>query len=130
MYEATTKTIKVTVEPAYVSEHSSPTDGYYFWSYTVEIVNLGSEPVHLRTRYWRITDANGEQEELRGQGVVGEEPLIEPGASYTYTSGAPLTTASGFMTGTYGMETPTGEIFEVDIPAFSLDSPFEPQTLN
>lgn len=130
MYEAITHAIKVTVQPAYVVEHSSPAEGYYFWSYTVEIANLGSEPVRLRTRHWRITDANGELQEVRGQGVVGEEPLIEPGDSFTYTSGAPLTTSSGFMAGSYGMETPSGETFEVDIPTFSLDSPFEPQTLN
>ena len=130
MYVATTNAIKVTVEPAFVEEHSSPTDGYFFWSYTVEIANLSTEPVRLRRRFWRIIDANGEKEEVRGQGVVGEEPLIEPGDSYVYTSGAPLTTSSGFMDGTYGMETQTGDTFEVDIPAFSLDSPFEPHTVN
>jgi len=130
MYEATTNEIKVTVEPAYVVEHSSPTEGYYFWSYTVEIVNLGEEAVCLRTRHWRITDANGELQEVRGQGVVGEEPTIEPGTSFTYTSGAPLATPSGIMAGSYGMETQSGAKFDVDIPAFSLDSPFERQTLN
>ena len=130
MYEATTNAIKVTVEPAYVVEHSSPTEGYYFWSYRVEIANQGKEPVRLRTRHWRITDANGELQEVRGQGVVGEEPTIEPGTSFTYTSGAPLTTPSGFMAGSYGMETQSGTTFDIDIPAFSLDSPFERQTLN
>ena len=130
MYEATTREIRITVEPAYVVEHSSPDDGYFFWSYTVKISNLGNETVCLRARHWRITDANGEQEEVRGQGVVGEEPVIEPGKSYTYTSGAPLTTSSGFMSGSYRMETQTGEKFDVDIPSFSLDSPFVPQTLN
>jgi len=130
MYEATTNEIKVTVEPAYVVEHSSPTEGYYFWSYTVEIANLGEESVCLRTRHWRITDANGELQEVRGQGVVGEEPTIEPGTTFTYTSGAPLATPSGIMAGSYGMETQSGAEFDVDIPAFSLDSPFERQTLN
>ncbi len=130
MYQATTNAIKVTVEPAYVVEHSSPTEGYYFWSYTVEIENQSKESICLRKRHWRITDANGGLQEVRGQGVVGEEPTIEPGTSFTYTSGAPLTTPSGFMAGSYRMETPSGTEFDVDIPTFSLDSPFERQTLN
>jgi ApaG protein len=130
MYETTTHEIRVSVEPAYVVEHSSPSEGYFFWSYTVEIANLGGQTVQLKSRYWRITDANGAVQEVRGAGVVGEEPVIEPGDSFRYTSGAPLTTSSGIMTGCYQMETPSGESFNVDIPVFSLDSPFEPQTVN
>ena len=130
MYETTTHEIRVSVEPAYVVEHSSPNEGYFFWSYTVEIANLGEQTVQLKSRYWRITDANGAVQEVRGAGVVGEEPVIEPGDSFRYTSGAPLPTSSGIMTGCYQMETPSGESFNVDIPVFSLDSPFEPQTVN
>jgi len=130
MYETTSHEIRVSVEPAYVIEHSSPSEGYFFWSYTVEIANLGEQTVQLKSRYWRITDANGAVQEVRGAGVVGEEPVIEPGDSFRYTSGAPLTTSSGIMTGCYQMETPSGESFNVDIPVFSLDSPFEPQTVN
>ena len=107
-----------------------PEEGRFFWAYTVEISNLGRERVQLRSRYWRITDAAGRVEEVRGAGVVGEQPLIEPGASYTYTSGCPLTTPSGFMSGWYQMVGSDGGLFNVEIPAFSLDSPYEPRRVN
>jgi ApaG protein len=86
--------------------------------------------VQLRSRYWLITDAQGQTQEVRGPGVVGEEPVIAPGDCFTYTSGAPLPTASGIMVGSYQMETASGEMFNVDVPAFSLDSPYIRQTLN
>lgn len=130
MYQTTTRLIRVSVEPAFEEEESSPGEGYFFWSYTVEIENLGHEPVQLRTRYWRITDAAGHVEEVRGPGVVGEEPVIAPGGRFRYTSGAPLPTASGIMVGCYKMETPSGETFNVDVPAFSLDSPYIRQTIH
>jgi ApaG protein len=130
MYEATTDLIRVCVEPAYQEEDSSPVEGVYFWSYTVEIENLGEEPVQLRSRYWRITDSAGLTQEVRGDGVVGQEPVIEPGSSFRYTSGAPLATASGIMMGSYQMQRTTGETFQVAIPAFSLDSPHARVTVN
>src|SRR6185312_3288633 len=122
MYRATTRGIEVQVTPRFLSERSSPDNSYYFWAYTIEITNRGSATVQLKTRHWKITDAHGKLQEVRGAGVVGETPTLEPGESFEYTSGVPLPTPSGFMTGTYGMVTAAGEGFDVDIPAFSLDS--------
>ena len=130
MYEATTRQIRVIVEPSFEEDESSPGDSHFFWSYTIEIENLSQEPVQLRSRYWQITDALGQVQEVRGHGVVGEEPVIAPGDRFSYTGGAPLPTASGIMVGCYQMETPGGELFNVDVPAFSLDSPYIRQTLN
>ena len=123
MYRSVTRSIQVTVQPSFVEDESSPGEGRYVWAYTIEIVNLGLENVQLRSRCWRITDAGGRTEEVRGVGVVGKEPLLRPGESFEYTSGCPLTTPSGIMVGTYQMQTETGELFLVDIPAFSLDLP-------
>lgn len=125
MYERITRGIRVSVKPSYLEKQSDPSDGRYVWAYTVRIDNQSKEAVRLKTRYWRITDAQGLTEEVEGVGVVGEQPVIKPGERYEYTSGAPLGTPSGLMVGTYGMETSSGERFEVDIPAFSLDSPHE-----
>ncbi|MBN9015951.1 MAG: Co2+/Mg2+ efflux protein ApaG [Rhizobiales bacterium] len=123
MYRSVTRSIQVTVQPSFVEDESSPGEGRYVWAYTIEIVNLGLEAVQLRSRCWRITDAIGRTEEVRGVGVVGKEPLLKPGESFEYTSGCPLSTSSGIMVGTYQMQTETGELFLVDIPAFSLDVP-------
>jgi ApaG protein len=130
MYRATTRQIQVTVTPRFVDERSAPDASQYFWAYTVEIVNLGAETVQLLTRHWRITDAFGRQQDVRGAGVVGEQPTLEPGMRFEYTSGCPLATPTGFMVGTYGMTTDDGERFEVDIPAFSLDSPHQRLSIN
>ena len=130
MYRATTRRIEVTVTPRYIPERSSPAENEYFWAYTIEIVNRGGETVQLKTRHWRITDALGRLQEVRGAGVVGEQPVLEPGQSFEYTSHVPLQTPSGFMAGTYGMVTESGERFDIDIPAFSLDSPSAQRTLN
>src|SRR3979411_695273 len=119
MYAAVTRDIKVTVKPSFVSEKSSPDNGYFFWAYTIEITNQGGKTVQLKTRHWRITDALGRLQEVRGAGVVGEQPVLKPGDSYEYTSGVPLPTPSGFMAGTYGMVTDGGEDFDIEIPAFS-----------
>ena len=129
-YEAVTGAIRVRAMPSYLDDQSSPEERYYFWAYTIEIENHGSEPVQLRSRYWRITDANGQVQEVRGIGVVGEEPHIEPGHTFTYTSGAPLPTPSGIMQGSYQMIDNEGEMFDVEIPAFSLDSPYAALTYN
>ncbi len=125
MYERVTRGIRISVRPNYLESQSDPDDDRYVWSYTVRIDNISDETVRLRTRYWRITDAFGLTEEVRGDGVVGEQPVIHPGEGFEYTSGAPLGTPSGMMVGRYGMESAAGETFEVDIPAFSLDSPHE-----
>ena len=130
MYHATTRKIEVTVTPRFMPERSSAEKGYFFWSYTIEITNHGKETVQLKTRYWKITDAFGRVQEVRGAGVVGEEPVLAPGTSYEYTSGVPLPTPSGFMVGSYGMVTGAGERFDIDIPTFSLDSPAGKRTLN
>jgi ApaG protein len=124
MYEQITRDIKVRVEPMFLDEQSEPNDGRFVWAYHIEIENHGAETVQLLTRYWRITDARGEIHEVRGDGVVGEQPVLDPGQSFEYTSGTPLATPSGFMVGTYGMENKSGETFDIGIPAFSLDSPY------
>jgi len=131
MYRTTSHNIEVQVTPRFLSERSSPENGYYFWAYTIEITNHGAATVQLKTRHWKITDAHGRLQEVKGAGVVGETPVLEPGKSYEYTSGVPLPTPSGFMTGTYGMVvSDSGEGFDVQIPAFSLDSSEVKRTLN
>lgn len=123
MYRAVTRGIEVTVEPAYLAEQSAPDESRYVWSYTIEIRNRSRETVQLLNRYWQITDARGRIEEVRGAGVVGKQPVLEPGGAFRYTSGCPLKTPSGIMVGKYEMEGETGQRFLVDIPAFSLDLP-------
>ena len=130
MYHAVTRNIEVTVTPRYLAERSSPDNGYFFWAYTIAITNRGSQTVQLKTRHWKITDAHGRLQEVRGAGVVGEEPVLKPGESFEYTSGVPLPTPSGFMLGTYGMVTAGGESFDIEIPAFSLDSSHAKHTIN
>jgi ApaG protein len=130
MYRAVTRNIEVSVTPEYLSERSAPDQGEYFWAYTIEITNRGTDTVQLRTRHWRITDANGRRQEVRGAGVVGKQPVLKPGESFEYTSGVPLPTPSGFMTGTYGMVSAAGEPFDIEIPTFSLDGPERKRTIN
>jgi ApaG protein len=123
MYRAVTNDIQVTVTPAFMEDQSSPEEGRYFWSYTIEIVNLGTETVQLRSRYWHIRDEQGRVQEVRGDGVVGKQPKLPPGESFSYTSGCPLPTPQGIMSGHYVMQTASGTSFTVTVPAFSLDSP-------
>ncbi len=123
MYQSRTRSIEVTVEPEFLPNESSPEEHRFVWAYQVRIANHGDETVRLRNRYWRITDAHGRVQEVRGAGVVGEQPLLRPGESFQYTSGAPLATPSGFMVGAYEMQTDDGEYFDIAVPAFSLDSP-------
>jgi ApaG protein len=117
MYRETTRAIQVTVEPNFVEAESSPDEGQYFWAYRIEIANLGQEVVRLRARHWQITDANGRTEEVRGAGVVGKQPVLRPGETFAYTSGCP-------------MQNEHGELFSIAIPAFSLDLPDVPRTMN
>jgi ApaG protein len=130
MYSATTRGIKVTVKPVFLEDQSSPAENHYVWAYHVRIENLGERAVRLRARHWKITDALGRLQEVKGAGVVGEQPLLEPGGSFEYTSGTPLGTPSGIMSGTYMMEFADGTRFDAAIPAFSLDSPHQTAKLN
>jgi ApaG protein len=125
-YVKTTRGIRISVRSFYLEDQSQPEDSHYIWAYRVKIENNGREPVQLLRRTWRITDANGRTQHVHGAGVVGEQPLLEPGESFEYTSGTPLDTPSGFMVGAYHMVIPSsGENFDVAIPAFSLDSPHQ-----
>ncbi len=130
VYDATTHSIRVAVEPNYLDDQSSPEDDYYVWSYRVVIENQSGSTVKLHHRHWRITDAAGKTQEVHGEGVVGEQPVLNPGERFEYTSGAPLQTPSGIMAGIYQMSTDDGTMLDVTIPAFSLDSPFGRRTIN
>lgn len=130
MYRAVTREIEVVVEPFYLEEQSDPDDNRYVWGYRVVIANHSEITVRLLTRYWHITDESGLVDEVSGPGVIGEQPVLEPGDTYQYTSGCPLETPSGVMYGHYSMESDEGEIFKVEIPAFSLDLPGMLRTLN
>lgn len=123
MYSKTTSDINVSVRPIYLEGQSDPEDHHYVWAYHVRIENLSRETVQLLTRRWRITDALGQVQEVAGDGVVGEQPVLRPGQVYEYTSGTPLPTPSGIMVGQYGMCAEDGRRFAIDIPAFSLDLP-------
>ncbi len=115
--------IKVLVEPFYVEEQSVPEQNRFVFAYTVSIQNLGRVPAKLLSRHWIITDANGKTQEVRGQGVVGEQPYLRPGEAFQYTSGAVLDTAVGTMRGTYQMLGDDGNHFDADIPVFTLSVP-------
>src|SRR4029077_5298675 len=130
MYSAVPRQIEVTVQPNFMPERSSAEKSEFFWAYTIVITNAGSETVQVRTGHGIITDAPGHKQEVRGRGVVGEEPVLAPGERFEYTSGVPLPTASGFMTGRCQMVSESGEKFEIDVPTFSLDSPEAKRVLN
>ncbi len=128
-YAATTAGVTVRVNPSFLPDQSDPEQGVFVWSYHIRIENGGERDVQLIARHWIITDGRGRTEEVQGEGVVGEQPLIEPGNSFDYVSGCPLSTPSGTMHGTYAMAA-DGELFEVAIPLFSLDSPHARTSLN
>ncbi|OJF98516.1 Co2+/Mg2+ efflux protein ApaG [Pararhizobium antarcticum] len=130
MYRALTRDIEVTVEPYYLEEQSDPDDSRYVWGYRIVISNHSDISVRLVTRYWNITDETGQVDEVNGPGVIGEQPVLNPGDTYEYSSGCPLDTPSGVMFGHYGMEAESGERFDVNIPAFSLDAPGLSRVLN
>lgn len=130
MYRAVTHDIEVSVEPFFLPDHSEPEESRYVWAYQITIANHSSDSVTLISRHWHITDGLGRVQEVEGEGVVGEQPQLDPGGVYQYTSGCPLTTSSGIMVGRYTMKTPDGDLFEVDIPAFSLDLPGQQVSLN
>jgi len=130
MFTKTTNHIKVTAIPRFMQEHSEPGEDHYVWAYTIQLENMGANTVQLVNRYWNITDAQGLIQEVEGEGVVGEQPVLKPGEAFRYTSGTALSTPSGIMHGKYEMTTPEGSRFHIDIPAFSLDSPYQAARLN
>ena len=130
MYRETTHSIAVTVTPIYLEEQSEPDENQYIWAYHVQIENQGQQTVQLISRHWKITDSNGCVKEVRGDGVIGEQPVLHAGESFEYTSGTPLPTSSGIMLGSYQMVGEDGESFDITIPAFSLDLPDEERRLN
>lgn len=126
-FEAVTQGIRVTVRAFYLADQSEPDRGHHVWAYRVTIANEGRRTVQLLKRTWLITDAMGRTQRVHGEGVIGDQPVLEPGESFEYTSGTPLATPSGFMRGTYHMvASDSGEALDVAIPGFSLDSPHQP----
>ena len=123
MYQERTRSIEISVEPFYIDEQSVPEEHRFVFGYRIKITNGGAEAVRLVARRWQITDANGQTIEVAGPGVVGQQPVLEPGQEFEYASGTPLPTPSGFMAGSYEMVSSSGERFEVQIPPFSLDAP-------
>jgi ApaG protein len=131
MYEQETAGLVVRVEPQFLPEESAPDENRFVWSYTIEIENRSPASVQLLSRYWQITDENGHTQEVRGSGVIGQQPVIEPGESFRYTSAAPLAAPSGVMLGAYSMQrVENGEAFDIAVPAFALDSPHQARMLN
>jgi ApaG protein len=122
--EAVTNNVRVEVESQYAAERSRPFDNQWFFLYTIRITNEGEQTVQLLSRHWIITDASGHTEEVRGPGVVGEQPVLGPGEAFQYTSGCPLTTSTGVMRGTYQMVTEGGDYFDVEIAPFGLAEPY------
>jgi len=130
MYEQETQGFMVRVAPAFLPDQSKPAESRFVWSYTIEIENRSDEAVQLMSRFWRITDENGVTQEVRGAGVIGQQPVIPPGEKFSYTSAAPLAAPSGLMMGAYSMQRANGEEFDVTVPAFVLDSPHQSRMLN
>ena len=123
MKKVKTDNIQIIVEPAYLPERSDPTKPIYMFSYKIKIKNTGTETVQLKSRYWHITDGNGNVEEIRGPGVVGNQPYLKNGERFEYTSFCPLRTEFGIMKGTYQMVSDNGETFDAEVPVFHLVTP-------
>ncbi|HWA60123.1 MAG TPA: Co2+/Mg2+ efflux protein ApaG [Caulobacteraceae bacterium] len=130
VYEARTRDILVRVQPQYLPAQSDPAQEQYTFAYTVEIENHGTETAQLISRHWIITDGHGRVEEVKGPGVVGEQPTLKPREAFRYTSGCPLKTPTGEMRGSYRMVTDEGDVFDVEIPAFSLHTPDAVKRMN
>lgn len=122
-YQATTQGVSVSVNPHYLEDQSEPENGQFTWAYRVQIENVGTQTVQVLTRHWKITNTKGESHEVIGDGLVGQKPVLEPGQTFEYTSGTPLTTPSGFMSGCFHVIAEDGILFEVTVPAFALDTP-------
>lgn len=131
MYEQETSGLVVRVEPQFLPEESEPDEGRFVWAYTIEIENRSGDTVQLVSRFWRITDENGLTQEVHGPGVVGQQPVLQPGEKFRYTSACPLAAPSGVMVGAYSMvRVGDGESFDIAIPAFALDSPHHDRMVN
>ena len=130
IYSKTTEDIEITVQPVYLEDQSVPDERHYVWAYHVRIKNNRSDVIQLRSRYWKITDSLGFSQEVQGEGVVGEQPLINASETFEYSSGTPLNTPSGIMMGHYTMKNDAGIYINVEIPAFSLDSPHDIQVIH
>ena len=130
MYSKTTNGVTVTVTPYFLDDQSSPKESHFVWAYQVNIKNSGNSSIKLNHRNWLIIDANGKVINVQGEGVVGEFPTIEPGESFEYTSGTPLKTNNGIMQGFYLVSQDNGEKLKIDIPAFSLDSPYNKKNVH
>jgi ApaG protein len=129
-YEAETDGVVVRVKPMFLDAESAPEQNRFIWAYHVEIENRSNRTVQLLTRYWHITDRDGRVQEVSGSGVVGQQPVLQPGETFDYTSGCPLNAPSGMMRGTYYLEDETGGKLEARIPAFPLDSPYDRRAPN
>lgn len=125
MYKKISDNVEISVESFFLEEQSNPRENHFVWAYRVTIQNLSKTRIQLKSRHWRIVDSSGHIQEISGDGVVGEQPTLDPGETYEYTSGTPLTTPSGIMGGTYFMSHANGNEFEAEVPTFSLDSPHE-----
>lgn len=130
MYQAETHGVRVTASPKFMDDESTPDQGRYFWAYTIEIENLSPRTMQLMTRHWIITDGRGEVHEVRGEGVIGQQPILQPGERFSYTSGCPLMTPDGSMHGVYAMLGEDGALFHVEVPLFPLDSPYVKKVLH
>ncbi|MEM0987119.1 MAG: Co2+/Mg2+ efflux protein ApaG [Pseudomonadota bacterium] len=124
-YEAETGGIRIRVKPRFLSEESEPVRNHFVWAYTVEIENTSEETWQLMVRHWQIVDSQGRSQTVDGDGVIGQQPVLAPGDAFKYTSGAPLAAPSGFMSGSYDFQSRRGTWLTAEVPAFSLDSPFE-----
>lgn len=129
-FEAVTSEIRIAVQSYFLEAQSDPEEPQFVWAYRIKIANEGKTTVQLLNRSWVITDAVGAVKQVDGEGVIGEQPVIAPGQHFVYTSGTPLTTATGFMQGSYEMQDEDGEHFFVEIPTFSLDSPYYSKHVN
>lgn len=130
IFRAITHEIEVSAEPEFSPERSDPDDARYFWTYTITLANRGNARVQLISRHWDIVDEAGARQSVDGPGVVGEQPVLAPGDHFRYTSGVPLSTPSGMMSGHYRMQAGDGSLFDIEIPAFSLDSPHAIRSVN
>lgn len=130
MYSKTTNDVTVTVTPYFLDDQSSPQESHYVWAYQVNITNFSSSTIKLNHRNWVIIDANGKIINIQGEGVVGEFPILQPGDCFEYTSGTPLKTTNGIMQGFYLMSQENGKQIKIDIPTFSLDSPYDKKNLH
>lgn len=129
-FYSTTNDVKVAVSPEYLENHSDPDSSQFVWAYHVEIENASQDTIQILSRHWRITDSNGNSQEIVGDGLVGQKPTLRPGETFDYSSGTPLTTSSGFMSGTFHAISEKSGRFEITVPAFALDDPLGAKKLH